>query len=337
MRTIVTVVVALSLAACTSGRGRGEYAEGPGPDGGVVAAPAPQAAPVAPRAPVGATLAPATGPMDAGALARETGMQVQDLGSSVLLSGSDVRARFFPGTDRVSIDGRSTPMGAVARREAGGLVVPAGGVDAVRRALRDAAAQRLAMQPIPLKMPVPQPVKPPPSLRDVTITPRPAAARRTPGGDPSWTAFSAAERPWKWIVIHHSDDTEGACEKYDRVHKAKGWDGCGYHFVIGNGTQSGDGEVEVGPRWRPQMHGAHAKTPDNRFNDYGIGVVLVGDFENVGRPTARQYESLVNLTRWLMARYGVTPDRVLRHSDCKSTACPGKLFPWAKFQADIGG
>jgi hypothetical protein len=142
MRTIVTVVVALSLAACTSGRGRGEYAEGPGPDGGVVAAPAPQTAPSAPRAPVGATLAPATGPMDAGALARETGMQVQDLGSSVLLSGSDVRARFVPGTDRVSIDGRSTPMGAVARREAGGLVVPAGGVDAVRRALRDAAAQR---------------------------------------------------------------------------------------------------------------------------------------------------------------------------------------------------
>ena len=101
MRTIVTVVVALSLAACTSGRGRGEYAEGPGPDGG--AAPSPVAAPAAPRAPVGATLAPATGPMDAGALARETGMQVQDLGSSVLLSGSDVRARFFPGEDRTKL------------------------------------------------------------------------------------------------------------------------------------------------------------------------------------------------------------------------------------------
>ena len=159
--------------------------------------------------------------------------------------------------------------------------------------------------------------------------------RPVAGGDPSWVP-SIAERSWKYIVVHHSDDTSGCCAKYDSVHRGKGWEnGCGYDFVVGNGTQSGDGEIEVGPRWARQIQGAHAKTADNRYNEAGIGIVLVGDFEHGGKPTARQYEALVRLTRWLMSRYGIGADAVLRHGDCKSTACPGKNFPWAKFSADV--
>lgn len=325
MRTYVLVAAALSMAACTTGRGRADLADGGSADAPLVA-PAPAPAVVA------------AGPMDAASLARETGMRYEDQGASVLLAGTDVRARFFPGTDRVSIDGRSLTMGGVARRDGAGLVVPAAGVDAVRRAVKDAAVRRLAYQPVPLKMPTINPVAPPPKLAPLDLSGlKPAAGRRAPGADASWTAFAGPERAWKWIVIHHSDDTEGACAKYDKIHTAKGWDGCGYHWVVGNGTQSGDGEVEVGPRWRVQMHGAHAKTPDNRYNDFGIGIVLVGDFETQSRPTQRQYNALVNLTKWLMARYGIPPDRVLRHSDCKPTACPGKLFPWSTFKADLGG
>jgi hypothetical protein len=106
--------------------------------------------------------------------------------------------------------------------------------------------------------------------------------------------------------------------------------------VIGNGTQTRDGQVETGPRWERQIQGAHAKTADNRYNEEGVGIVLVGDFEKGGRPTGRQYDSLVQLTRWLMARYGISSDRVLRHSDCKSTACPGKNFPWGRYLGDVG-
>ena len=58
------------------------------------------------------------------------------------------------------------------------------------------------------------------------------------------------------------------------------WDELGYHFVIGNGTHTGDGQVEVGSRWGKQKHGAHCKTPDNYYNDHGIGICLVGNFEN---------------------------------------------------------
>jgi N-acetyl-anhydromuramyl-L-alanine amidase AmpD len=137
-------------------------------------------------------------------------------------------------------------------------------------------------------------------------------------------------------VIHHSDDTSGNLAKYDRIHRQEnGWDECGYHFVIGNGTLSGNGEVEVGPRWWKQKHGAHAKTADNRFNDYGIGICLVGDFETGGRPTRAQMDSLVLLCQWLMARYGISPCDVVGHCDCKPTACPGRCFPWSELRARI--
>jgi N-acetyl-anhydromuramyl-L-alanine amidase AmpD len=141
---------------------------------------------------------------------------------------------------------------------------------------------------------------------------------------------------WRWIVIHHSDDVSGNLAKYDRIHReVNRWDECGYHFVIGNGTLSGDGQVEVGSRWPKQKHGAHAKTDDNRFNDYGIGICLVGDFERGGRPTPAQMENLVSLCRWLMARYGIPASAVIGHCDCKPTACPGRNFPWAELRAAL--
>ena len=146
------------------------------------------------------------------------------------------------------------------------------------------------------------------------------------------------ERKWRWIVIHHSDDLRGNVAKYDDYHRnEKRWEhGCGYHFVIGNGTLSGDGEVEVGPRWPRQLHGAHAKTPDNRFNDFGVGICLVGKFnDGAGRPSRAQMDSLVRLVRWLQARYDIDVDRVHGHCDCCVTDCPGKNFPWAELKRRI--
>ena len=35
--------------------------------------------------------------------------------------------------------------------------------------------------------------------------------------------------------------------------------GLAYHFLIGNGIDSGDGEVEIGPRWKRQLLGGHVK------------------------------------------------------------------------------
>ena len=114
------------------------------------------------------------------------------------------------------------------------------------------------------------------------------------------------------IVIHHSATPTGNADEFDKMHREKGWDELGYHFVIGNGTGSGDGQVEIGPRWVKQKHGAHAKVPGHpEYNDVGIGICLVGNFD-VTRPTEAQMASLAQLVRFLMDRYNIPQVQRLR-------------------------
>jgi len=152
--------------------------------------------------------------------------------------------------------------------------------------------------------------------------PKPPVAVASAGVPREWIP-NAPARPWRYIVIHHSDTPTGSAAKFDAAHKAKGWDELGYHFVIGNGTETGDGQVEVGPRWPKQKWGAHAKTPDNRYNDYGIGICLVGNFDDT-RPTSAQMKSLAKLTAYLMKTYKISPNNVVGHGDTKPTDCPGR-------------
>ena len=98
-----------------------------------------------------------------------------------------------------------------------------------------------------------------------------------------------ADRPWRYIVLHHSASASGNYDQIDREHrKILGIDGCGYHFVIGNGTGSDDGQIEVAQRWNNQKQGVHcrnARTHD--VDEYGIGICLVGDLDQQP-PTPRQ-------------------------------------------------
>jgi hypothetical protein len=151
---------------------------------------------------------------------------------------------------------------------------------------------------------------------------------------PGWNVPIA--RPWKYIVIHHSATDTGSAASFDREHRERGWDGLGYHFVIGNGTGSGDGQVEVGYRWRQQLRGAHAGNLD--YNERGIGLCLVGDFEK-SYPTARQMDSLNALVRFLQARCGITANNIIGHDDVpgKKTRCPGRNFSVAAFRAALAG
>jgi len=270
-----------------------------------------------------------TGPMDARVLGQELGLELQDGGASVLLKGDTFLARVFPGTDRLLLNGRAVVMGAPTSRDGARVIVPTSGVAAIRRGFAASRVEPPVLAPVARARPAPvrfPGAKAVPSLAKGSAT----------AGDAAWVPLAGQEtRPWKWIVVHHSDDVCGCCSKYDAAHRAKGWDECGYHFVIGNGSMTGDGQVEVTTRWPVQKHGAHAKTPDNRFNDFGIGIVLVGDFESGPGPSTAQYAALLRLTRWLMARYDISADRVVRHSDAKATACPGRNFPWPRFQNDL--
>ncbi|MCF6149499.1 MAG: N-acetylmuramoyl-L-alanine amidase [Candidatus Kuenenia sp.] len=145
------------------------------------------------------------------------------------------------------------------------------------------------------------------------------------------------ERHWQYIVIHHSASEKGNATRFDTYHrKHRGWEhGLAYHFVIGNGSLSGDGEIEVGNRWKEQIHGAHTANMD--CNKVGIGICLVGDFENGGVPTGNQFDSLIRLTRYLSWKYDIPLSNIILHSQVhqKGTACPGKNFPLDEFKTSL--
>jgi N-acetyl-anhydromuramyl-L-alanine amidase AmpD len=116
------------------------------------------------------------------------------------------------------------------------------------------------------------------------------------------------------------------------------WDGVGYDFVIGNGTNSGDGQVEVTFRWKEQRTGAHCGgTPDNWANEDGIGICLVGNFDH-DTPSPRQMQSLAKLVHFLQERYGISNRRIYGHNTtpgARATACPGRRFPMSRLKQTL--
>lgn len=170
------------------------------------------------------------------------------------------------------------------------------------------------------------PPRPTPITRPTYIAPPPPPTPAPVDAGAGWIPARGISNRWEKIVIHHSDSTTGNATIFDNYHRnEKGWDELGYHFVIGNGTNSGDGEVEVGPRWDKQKTGAHCKTPDNYYNLHGVGICLVGDFE-VQHPTPAQLAALRNLVHFLQGQTGMDSTDLVTHGQVKSTICPGKNF-----------
>ena len=146
-----------------------------------------------------------------------------------------------------------------------------------------------------------------------------------------WLPPSRVEKQWTAIVIHHSATETGNAAIFDRMHREeKHWDGVGYDFVIGNGADSDDGQVEVTFRWLRQVPGAHCGgTPDNWANVDAVGICLVGNFNHT-KPTANQMQSLLKLVGFLQKRYGIRIERIYGHSSTPGahiTDCPGRNSP----------
>ncbi len=122
------------------------------------------------------------------------------------------------------------------------------------------------------------------------------------------------------IVVHHSATATGNARVIRALHRAvNGWIDIGYHFVIGNGTLSRDGEVESGrPVWSV---GAHTRG----HNQDSIGICLVGNFSETS-PTEKQIASLKELLRKLLVDFPVTRSDILLHRDAEGcrTECPGE-------------
>ncbi|WP_096894519.1 peptidoglycan recognition protein family protein [Candidatus Scalindua japonica] len=139
-----------------------------------------------------------------------------------------------------------------------------------------------------------------------------------------------SENNWQYVVIHHSATDEGCANSFDRYHREqKKWShGLAYHFVIGNGNGSGNGVIEVGNRWKKQIHGAHTANKD--LNQISIGICLVGNFEKDKGPTDNQFTSLISLINYFSKKYNIPISHIVKHCQVlqKGTACPGRHFPY---------
>jgi len=145
---------------------------------------------------------------------------------------------------------------------------------------------------------------------------------------------NVARGRWRYIVIHNSGTRQGNARAFDYYHKRvrKMQNGLAYHFVIGNGTSSGDGEVEIGGRWTRQINGGHVHS--DYLNNIALGICLVGDF-NRQVPTRAELESTEELVRYLRTRVGKIdgkPSVVKAHREINPprwpTDCPGDRFPY---------
>jgi len=176
--------------------------------------------------------------------------------------------------------------------------------------------------------------------RKLTPAPRPTPrAPITEPGERGWIPPGGISRRWSCIVIHHSATEVGGAKRFDKLHRSppRRWDELGYHFVIGNGTDTPDGCIEVGPRWRKQKHGAHCKPPDNYYNQHGIGIGLVGNFEN-HPPSSAQMRSLTRLVRFLLQRCAIPTSKALTHGGVTGrTLCTGKYFDLAALRDRLEG
>jgi len=145
-------------------------------------------------------------------------------------------------------------------------------------------------------------------------------------------------RRWQFIVVHNSGTRQGNARVFDYYHRhvRRMRNGLAYQFVIGNGTSTGNGQIEVGDRWRRQINGGHVHS--DYLNNISLGICLVGDF-NRDQPTRAQLESCEELIRYLRERCGKIDrhDIVVRpHREMNPprwpTDCPGDAFPYSWFR-----
>jgi len=124
------------------------------------------------------------------------------------------------------------------------------------------------------------------------------------------TAAPSDQYPWNAVVVSLSGNDYGSLETVSTQHQRMGLGGLGYHFVIGNGTGSPDGQIEVGFRWLHQWPAAlpGILTMPDSHGDRAIHICLIGDGHSP--PTASQMRELTWLTQRLQARLGIDYGRV---------------------------
>ncbi len=143
-----------------------------------------------------------------------------------------------------------------------------------------------------------------------------------------------------YIIVHASATEHGqefGASDIDKWHRARGWLGNGYHYVI-----RGDGTIESkaeGHRCRPlDKPGAHVGDCGPGWNRRTVGICLIGGLRK-GKPsdafTSEQLDSLYYLINDLDAEFDIPAGNVIGHRDliemtnASPKACPCfDVKPW---------
>jgi hypothetical protein len=123
--------------------------------------------------------------------------------------------------------------------------------------------------------------------------------------------------PWDLIVVHHSGAARGDASSIRASPRAP-------HFVIGNGTGMGMGEIVATELWQEQVPGTHAGAP--AIDRRAVGITLVGDYSRRDPPT-EQIAAARHLITALRKRMEIPAGSVLRHDElgAMATLCPGRI------------
>ena len=156
------------------------------------------------------------------------------------------------------------------------------------------------------------------------------------------TAFGAWYWPtrWKYIVIHHSAGNFGNIKFLQQVHRKRQAgdpiDAIPYHYVVGNGNGMKMGEVASDWRKHNNLWGAHVSGNNSDRNFRGLGICMIGNFEEYAVPEA-QYQALLNLCRELVTEYKIPIEAISGHglTQGESTLCPGKFFPMDRLLREL--
>ncbi len=138
---------------------------------------------------------------------------------------------------------------------------------------------------------------------------------------------------WQAIVIHDSGTIHGSAATIDRAHRRIGRGELGYHFVINNGLDAPDGQIERGPRWRRQADGGYADgTGSDWFNRQAIGICLIGDRHRQA-PTAAQERQLVWLVQRLQKQLRIPADRIYLPADLGDDPIGADYLPTGRLRS----
>lgn len=127
----------------------------------------------------------------------------------------------------------------------------------------------------------------------------------------------------KFIILHHAEAS--VCSIYDinSWHLQNGWIMCGYHYFVRK-----DGSIYQGRKENEQ--GSHCPN----YNTRSIGICAEGEYMRETMPEV-QKQSIIELCKYVVSKYGIPNSNVVRHGDVYPTSCCGTNYPFKQIVSVI--